>query len=752
LGSSRNLADEPTGMGLSPEDAYKVLGVPGGSIRGKPELEKVRQRSKELFKRYAAEKEEKSQRHAKRVLEAFEVIKNQFKKQASSSKAPVAPANGVAKVVAAKPPAVTASTASTAAAKIQRDLASLRSQFGDTAGKPSEGAISRHSSRDSVTGAVSRQSSRDSVTAKPASSSQVRRPENATVTKLKVSSDSASGTSSAIRQSASLLSLVGKPQLSIGGRPVGGNGSNGSKKRPTDDIPFLPNKKACVVVAMPAQMPVQSCPDTARLMCKCGANYGASRFQGATGAFVCPACRIRAMDPLNVVAKGSKGILILKLVQKPVVSEDAKLEANFKFKLDVSQIKEWRKLGDNVEARMVRLDNYDAFQDWPNSLTFKVNGREAFVIKEGQAGHKRRDLPRRIAANLKPGVNVVEVAMKDENVQRYAIALVRTTPLPPREMCKHVRCRAVEECKQRVKDLLFSSILEGCVEEFSCAGSDRSRLICPITLTKIRTPARGKKCKHLQCFDLEAYLMANQKMAVMNKRWLCPVCDMSTKPPGDLFIDTFLVQVLAETSEMAEEVAFDGDANWTVTAMREPASDDSEPEPADTPAKACEVADGGDLSDDECSDVAMAEDLSGNVDGSDVEALEPCAGSDVDVDAANGEDGDQDLELDDRPSSAPTGSPLEDNGNADSDAEAQEDIDATFDPYMMSTKDDDDVDEDFVATLRASPRDDEQASKSSRSYASIATPAPLASPILGSPGEASDQDPDDPLGVDKHLN
>merc|ERR1719352_455581 len=129
------------------------------------------------------------------------------------------------------------------------------------------------------------------------------------------------------------------------------------------------------------------------------------------------------MDPLNAVLKGSKGLLNLKLIQQPLIDENAHAEATFKFKLDLPQIKEWRKAGDNVEARMCRLDSYDAYQVWPRSLTFKVNGRQAFDVKEPSGGHKRRDAPHRVAANLRPGKNEFEVTLQDQNVQRYALAL-----------------------------------------------------------------------------------------------------------------------------------------------------------------------------------------------------------------------------------------------------------------------------------------------------------------------------------------
>jgi hypothetical protein len=87
--------------------------------------------------------------------------------------------------------------------------------------------------------------------------------------------------------------------------------------------------------------------------------------------------------------------------------------------------------------------------------------------------------------------------------------------------------------------------------------------------------------------------------------------------------------------------------------------------------------------------------------------------------------------------------------------------DVQTDPYMLSTKEDEDVDEDFAASLRSNPsieqEDDGEVSKSFEEAVNalsarsrdriellrmVATPAPLASP---EPGEVSD--PDDPLGL-----
>ena len=47
-----------------------------------------------------------------------------------------------------------------------------------------------------------------------------------------------------------------------------------------------------------------------------------------------------------------------------------------------------------------------------------------------------------------------------------------------------------------------------------------TRFRCPITCKRMSLPARGHDCRHLQCFDLEAYLRLNGDRGL----WQCPVC------------------------------------------------------------------------------------------------------------------------------------------------------------------------------------------------------------------------------------
>lgn len=81
-------------------------------------------------------------------------------------------------------------------------------------------------------------------------------------------------------------------------------------------------------------------------------------------------------------------------------------------------------------------------------------------------------------------------------------------------------------------------------------------LMCPLMRSRIRLPARSINCKHVQCFDLESYLMMNAK----NSNWNCPICSQNA-PLSDLIIDGLNLEVLEQCLD-ADKVKFISDGTW----------------------------------------------------------------------------------------------------------------------------------------------------------------------------------------------
>ncbi|KAJ3308032.1 hypothetical protein HDU76_004171, partial [Blyttiomyces sp. JEL0837] len=62
---------------------------------------------------------------------------------------------------------------------------------------------------------------------------------------------------------------------------------------------------------------------------------------------------------------------------------------------------------------------------------------------------------------------------------------------------------------------------------------------CPLTLTRIKLPGKGKNCKHLQVFDIEAFLTFNEKKSY----WSCIVCNKQIKQE-ELMVDGLFLKLL----------------------------------------------------------------------------------------------------------------------------------------------------------------------------------------------------------------
>ncbi|KAJ0048869.1 hypothetical protein Pint_15086 [Pistacia integerrima] len=93
-------------------------------------------------------------------------------------------------------------------------------------------------------------------------------------------------------------------------------------------------------------------------------------------------------------------------------------------------------------------------------------------------------------------------------------------------------------------------------------GPSRVSLNCPISYTRIRTPVKGKSCKHLQCFDFSNFVNINSR----RPSWRCPHCNQHVCYP-DIRVDQNMVQassceVLREVGKNVADVIISADGSW----------------------------------------------------------------------------------------------------------------------------------------------------------------------------------------------
>lgn len=107
-------------------------------------------------------------------------------------------------------------------------------------------------------------------------------------------------------------------------------------------------------------------------------------------------------------------------------------------------------------------------------------------------------------------------------------------------------------------------------------GSKKPFVVCVTsneTSLRLRTPARGIRCKHSTCFDLEHFLQRvlgqNRDERPLKDEWQCPLCGRNA-PPHELYVCKYTEKVvrMCETGALpcdTKMVMFEG-GNYKVFA------------------------------------------------------------------------------------------------------------------------------------------------------------------------------------------
>ena len=86
------------------------------------------------------------------------------------------------------------------------------------------------------------------------------------------------------------------------------------------------------------------------------------------------------------------------------------------------------------------------------------------------------------------------------------------------------------------------------------------QLICPIAMTPIKIPVRGRCCKHIQCFDLSNFLYINSFPS--GRRWRCVCCDTFISVYELVHCGMFEQMIKDSSSTDDKTVEFKSDGTW----------------------------------------------------------------------------------------------------------------------------------------------------------------------------------------------
>lgn len=203
---------------------------------------------------------------------------------------------------------------------------------------------------------------------------------------------------------------------------------------------------------------------------------------------------------------------------------------------------------------------------WPLKSRISLNGRPATHVQQPQSWDgvsskdKNEDEPLVLPfQSLRPGCNELSITSCDP-VPHVCVALV-------------VEERSFDHLRQAIEaqELSWSSALSHVRSIFGdqpeddelSAGAARLSLQCPLSHTRLVNPVRSRKCKHLECFDLVAYLRMAQ--ASRFPRYQCPRCGAHARP-HELILDPWMRKLLSEIPENCLEAEVEPDGSFKVSA------------------------------------------------------------------------------------------------------------------------------------------------------------------------------------------
>ncbi|RHZ55507.1 MIZ zinc finger domain protein [Aspergillus thermomutatus] len=205
---------------------------------------------------------------------------------------------------------------------------------------------------------------------------------------------------------------------------------------------------------------------------------------------------------------------------------------------------------------------------WPSVIYIFVNGVELYVRRKF---HNGKDIPLDISGNLREGLNTISLhfirsAAESRDVV-YALGVEVMDILSFTQVKKLAQTLPAPQSRERIRQRLSSSTAD---DELSIVSDYLTvNLVDPFMARIFNIPARGIMCEHVECFDLETYIMTRASKtgrALLKENWKCPICGADARPQL-LIIDGFLSEVRADLVhtdrlEGARAIKIKADGSW----------------------------------------------------------------------------------------------------------------------------------------------------------------------------------------------
>ncbi|GIJ99224.1 hypothetical protein Aspvir_001354 [Aspergillus viridinutans] len=219
---------------------------------------------------------------------------------------------------------------------------------------------------------------------------------------------------------------------------------------------------------------------------------------------------------------------------------------------------------------------------WPSVIYIFVNGVELYVRRKF---HNGKDIPLDISGHLKEGLNTISLhfirSAAESGDVVYALAVEVMDTLSFTQVKKLAQTLPAPQSRERIRRRLSSSTAD---DELSIVSDYLTvNLVDPFMARIFNIPARGTTCEHVECFDLETYILTRASKtgkAVLKENWKCPICGADARPQH-LIIDGFLNEVRADLVrtgrlEEARAIKIKADGSWELKSDGEGTSSEME--------------------------------------------------------------------------------------------------------------------------------------------------------------------------------
>ncbi|XP_020216462.1 E4 SUMO-protein ligase PIAL2 isoform X2 [Cajanus cajan] len=200
-------------------------------------------------------------------------------------------------------------------------------------------------------------------------------------------------------------------------------------------------------------------------------------------------------------------------------------------------------LKDKIYLLVAQTDNIETSTCLisPQQVNFLLNGK-AVTNRTNVQMDPGPQMPTNVTGMLKFGTNLLQAVGQFNSHYIVLVAYLSVASLPEDPV---------------LQDYLQPTVTSVDSDSDIIEGASQISLNCPISFTRIKTPVKGRSCKHFQCFDFDNFISMNSK----RPSWRCPHCNQYVCY-ADIRLDRVMVEILKNVGENITEVIVLADGSW----------------------------------------------------------------------------------------------------------------------------------------------------------------------------------------------